>query len=641
MFQSFRSNCELKELLVGSIYIFVAMNALLAAPADELVELANRDQPFQHPYLFFASEDVPLLRERIKHPKLAKMWQTVQRRALEPKQGKRQANDMLCAGLAYNITGDRKYAEPAIANVIKLAQSPAPWHDAKYGLKYTDLNAVIKALPIVYAYDILYNAMTPAERETCVDALQEKLFPPYMKALAVYDPERRRFTDTNGHSDWWTNAYFNWNTWINGDVGLAALATLKEIPEAERVLELAQASIAFTYFDYQDGADREDGGHDEGPMYWGTHVSHSVVFHAALERIRGNDNGFFAFPGVRRTMQYGIDFTAPDGTWVNFSDCNNRLVLDPPSGLYFLAARCGRPEFVRHLDDNAAPWYPMPLALLWRPLIEAPRPEPRPRARWYRDVHWALLTTDKAFVPFKAGDLSANHGQWDDNHLLFWYDGERMLNDPGYGKRATADHNTLLVNGKGQVRGKGTRHFGKNSTAFAEILNCGTFGEDSYLVSEAASCYGGALERFQRHLLLVDNGDFLICFDDVVAKNPAAFQVNWHSELDMTALRPNAAKIQGKENGLHLIAVSDSECVTDVSDSTFDHCFGIHSKPTRQTWRLFTVLSPRPEVQVRADFSDRRADIYVSGRAFTFTSRAGQGYRYSGGPVTEAERVVE
>ena len=85
-----------------------------------------------------------------------------------------------------------------------------------------------------------------------------------------------------------------------------------------------------------------------------------------------------------------------------------------------------------------------------------------------------------------------------------------MLNDPGYGRIETADHNTLLVNGRGQSLneppfpwGTRPRSFGRHSNSVAEILRCGSIGKDGYLVCEAKTCYAGMLERYQRH---VDSG---------------------------------------------------------------------------------------------------------------------------------------
>ncbi len=90
---------------------------------------------------------------------------------------------------------------------------------------------------------------------------------------------------------------------------------------------MARESIRYMHPEFNQG-DVEDGGWDEGPMYLQTALVHAVHFYAALERVMGTDDGFFELPGVRKAMDYFGDFTAPDGTWVNFSDIDARLTRD-------------------------------------------------------------------------------------------------------------------------------------------------------------------------------------------------------------------------------------------------------------------------------------------------------------------------
>ena len=51
----------------------------------------------------------------------------------------------------------------------------------------------------------------------------------------------------------------------------------------------------------------------------------AVRFYAALEHVQGADDGFFELPGVQKTLDFGLDFTAPDGNWVSFADCASRM----------------------------------------------------------------------------------------------------------------------------------------------------------------------------------------------------------------------------------------------------------------------------------------------------------------------------
>ncbi len=143
-----------------------------------------------------------------------------------------------------------------------------------------------RALAVAYGYDLLYDAMTDGQRAQCREALRKNVFAPYMEAHALYNPELRAFTDHEGHWEWWTTCYFNWNSWVNGGIGLAALAMLDEVPEAPKVVEMARASLKCVTPEWDQG-DIEDGGWDEGPMYWGA----AALARGALLRRAGTRAG--------------------------------------------------------------------------------------------------------------------------------------------------------------------------------------------------------------------------------------------------------------------------------------------------------------------------------------------------------------
>ena len=428
---------------IGLFVLFLAL--FVACPLR--TQAAEPAPARQHPYLFFTKADIPKLKERVASPEMAQIWQRVQATALGGGQGG-ATSSVMCAGLAYNLTGDRRFADAGIATVMNNTSPGWAWIRPTDEIWYCDLGMATRALSVAYGYDMLYDVMTEAQRAQCREQVRANVFAPYLEAHALYDTQMRAFTDHEGHWDWWTTCYFNWNAWVNGDIGLLGLAMLDDTPEGAKVVEMARASLKCMHDELNQG-DVEDGGCDEGPMYWGV-VGAAVRFYAALEHVLDTDDGFFELPGTKKTMQYAIDFTAPDGKWANFSDCPDRLVLDPPTELYFLAARYNNPQYMRHLDDNSADWHARPFAILWRPLIPTPPADPRRPVSLYGDVEWAVLNSGSLYLPFKGGDLAANHGQWDANHMMLWVNGERMLNDPGYGNLATADHNTLLVDGEGQ-----------------------------------------------------------------------------------------------------------------------------------------------------------------------------------------------
>ena len=497
-----------------------------------------------------------------------------------------------------------------------------------------------RALSVAYGYDLLYDALTDEQRAQCREALSTHVFAPFLEAHAVYDPERKLFTDHEGHWEWWTTCYFNWNAWVNGDIGVAGLATLDEVPDAPKVVEMARESLKCMMPEWDQG-DVEDGGWDEGPMYWGAAVGNAVRFYAALQHVEHTDDGYFELPGVRKTMQFAIDFCAPDGKWVNFADCPDRLIIDPPSELYYLADQCKNLQFMRHIDDNSAANHPLPFAILYRPDVPTPPADPRPPVRLYRDIDWAVLYTHNIYLPFKGGDLAANHGQNDANSLLLWVNGKRMLNDPGYGVRESVEHNCLLVNGQGQHLnqepfpfGTRPRSFGKHSNSVAHILQCGKAGPDLYLVSDASSCYAGLVDRYQRHVVLADGG-YVVVFDEVSAPKPSTFTVNWHMIWPTDTTGVGQALMTAEGQKLTVVAKADRPAITTVGAVDYDGAISIDSNGESKDWRLFTVLAPGDAPKVEASFTADRASIKVNDAEHVFERKADGSYRYV--PATPAE----
>ncbi len=91
--------------------------------------------PREHPYLFFTKQDIPAIRERLKDPEIARMFARVRAVALDPPREPRQGNNVLCGGLAYALTGDRAYAEPALRTIDRLVKDPRSWRAHGNGLK--------------------------------------------------------------------------------------------------------------------------------------------------------------------------------------------------------------------------------------------------------------------------------------------------------------------------------------------------------------------------------------------------------------------------------------------------------------------------------------------------------------------------
>ena len=130
-------------------------------------------------------------------------------------------------------------------------------------------------------------------------------------------------------------------------------------------------------------------------------------------------------------------------------------------------------------------------------------------------------------------DLGAGHIHPDINHITLFAGGEFLLRDDGYaGRKDTAQHNTLLVGGQGQVGagGEWTRypHYPLPEPQSALSLRHSDAAMD-YVLGEGAAAYSPAtgLRRFDRHVVFI-RPDILVVVDELEAAGPAEFALLWH-----------------------------------------------------------------------------------------------------------------
>ncbi|MCW8131949.1 MAG: heparinase II/III family protein [Planctomycetota bacterium] len=578
----------------------------------------------EHPRLWFDKSDLPALQQKVKDPSMQALWTKVQEAALRPPKDF-DIRGVEAAGMAYNITGDAKFARPAIQTLMRLAKD-ASWPTRKGTgggqIKWCGLETGTNCKVLGAGYDLLYQAMTDDERRTIREALVQRVWPKY---LAAFEKESRGHpVDADGHYEWWTDTYCNWAAWLTGGVGVSALALYDEEPLAKEVLE--KVNKGFAAFRAAYNQKPEDGGCDEGPMYWGTSFSHSVFFHAALERVTGNDQGFFKSVGVACAPHFVADYTAPDGRLVAFGDCSFITPSFVPAELFLVANRCHQPGAAWYADTYRPSWYEQSFGILWRNAGPTPPPPAQGDVRWYRDVEYALFRTPNLYVPFKGGDLGANHVQYDAGTFLVYAGSDRLLADPGYGKVETAMHNTLLVDGKGQRRLEGFR--GTDPTAAtAKIELCTKAGPDRYLACDVSPCYAEPLKRFRRHLVVTDE-DYVILFDELAATKPVTFSLLLQSDKKMAAESGfhEGAQIESGAAKAFVTVLAEGGSRNSVGKSAAGTGLTAANAAPRTDWRAFTILAARAASApaVKAEFAAGKATLTVAGQAFVFEERSGK-----------------
>src|SRR5688572_5321449 len=206
--------------------MFFTVVALPAVGKVEPAEIARRLEqiPATHPRLYLSGGGEAALRDQISaDPVMAKVFANVLREAdrqlpTKPVErvliGRRLLDKsrtalsrVLHLGLAWRLTGERKYFDRARAELVAVAQF-ADWNPKHF----LDVAEMTTAVGI--GYDWLFSECDEATRTLLRDAIVEKGLKP---SLTV---------------DSWTRATNNWNQVCNGGIAVGALA----VAESERAL---------------------------------------------------------------------------------------------------------------------------------------------------------------------------------------------------------------------------------------------------------------------------------------------------------------------------------------------------------------------------------------------------------------------
>ena len=217
----------------------------------------------QHPYLFFSNADAERFREKIKTDPAAReryenAVEKTEEYLAEPFVTWEEANggvsqhasfgllngqaNRFCGslGLRYVLEGDARCAEKLKALLFHftsferwyamsyVVRKPVPWH--------SDLNSTGTALAMARIFDLIYDAMTPAERRQAARGIFEKGVKPAFDDW-VTPATRMHALDSMGHN-WWAVCI--------AEPATALLAIREELPgtDADAMLDLADRALA-------------------------------------------------------------------------------------------------------------------------------------------------------------------------------------------------------------------------------------------------------------------------------------------------------------------------------------------------------------------------------------------------------------
>lgn len=491
----------------------------------------------QHPRLFFTSDRIADLRERVKtEPETAEALAKI---LADPKSIRELS-------LAYRMTGERHFAEQARAAIGRLQWGDSmlmrrdpPWNSG-LGTAHSCFESAI-------AYDSIHDMLTPEERKSIASRIVDRGILPSLNDW-VLGGQRIHALDSMGHN-WWSACVFG--------AGMAALAVMDEEPRAEEWLKrISDGSVEWLDFggsllDNKPPLFDRGGAFYEDVNYASFAVSQYLYFQLAW------NNALVAptlpeIPIVDKFGDYFINVSYPNSGHLltfDFGDGGRTAnVIEPIHMLWANGYR--KPRHLWLLNEARATgqrpgrhnW--SPFGLVFGPgekeLASGPAVPDLPLSALYRDIGWASLRSswerDATLLGVKSG-YTWNHSHADAGSFILFHRGEYLLIDSGkcnYGRpeydgyyRQSQAHNVVLFNGEAQ-NPEDTYFGSKFPGTLSHLMEAGDL---KYLLADATGPTSHRFIRNYRHFLWV--GNVILIIDDLKTFETGQFE--WLLHVDGTA----------------------------------------------------------------------------------------------------------
>lgn len=494
----------------------------------------------EHPHLYFTSGDLPALRAQASGAKSfqferLKRWGEINLEK-EPA-GEIGTSERLhettfsyitCFGFLYQITGEGKYLDAGKRWLEALLATPT----ASGG----NYHIGIFAASLAHGYDFFYQGLEPDFRNKLKTKLIEVL------------QEARYGADHH----WWGGVYTHHDSWIPvAGMGIAALCLEGEYEQADTLVGFAvgELSRAISLLG-------EHGYWGEGVADWVYCLAPTLMFFDCLVRSGGPD--FYQHPWMKATARVRLQHWLPDdsymfigdsyrsGRYGNLGSVSAHVLMClaaryQDSHAQWLALRDARVDSGGPADTSFETPYAFSdmrqLAarevhgLAWQFFWYDPDLEPEPpdtlpkdvfyinwdsgvmRAGWGRSdpvlfFAGGHMLGDLATAAWQGGNRKLSgglaHTHQNAGSIYLWADGRFVLAPPAYGGRDGRFHNTVMVDGHGQL-------FQPDYRPDSVVFDSGN--DWAFVRADLTSCYPEqlGLDRFERQVVYLKPRTIILC----------------------------------------------------------------------------------------------------------------------------------
>ena len=446
-------------------------------------------------------------------------------------------------GLAYRWTGEQKYAEKAVENLLTVCAFE-DWNPSHF------LDTAEMSHAVGLGYDWLYSYLDVETREKIRAGLVKNGFEP---ALSAYK------------RSWWSKSEHNWNQVCNGGMIIGALAIAESEPRyAEQIIILAIESLPRALKSYG-----PDGAWMEGPGYWSYATRYTAYGLAALQTALGTDFGLLQIEGLAESGNFPIYTSGPRGLYLNFADSGEKSSRRPMPCMFWLAQAFRNPLFAESEHAEIAKRDASAQHVVWYVPSPVTMPAAKDLDRYFRGpVEIAVFRSawddpQALFVGVKAGYNQVNHGHLDLGNFELDALGVRWVRDlgsenynlPGYwdGRRGgrrwsyyrlnSRSHSVPLLDGEDQ-----------DPLATSKFTKFETERSSAFVLVDLTSAYKKSANKVTRGVAMAENRRAVLVQDEFDIENSC--ELVWAMTTD--------AKIDIKEKDTAVLTLAGRKLIARI-----------------------------------------------------------------------------
>lgn len=332
--------------------------------------------------------------------------------------GENLQDRMYALGMAYQITGEQKYADRAYIELENVCCNFYDWNPTH------TLDMATHGMGVAIGYDWMYEAFTPEQRKKIEEGVYDN---GYYEAVALYQNEITAMRDVI--------VDHNWNTVINGGYIALTLAFADAYPDISFML--LENSIR-TWSEMLNGF-APIGAWHEGPDYWRYLMGYFTKAMGSLETALNTDLRISTVEGLSLSGEYMIHMNGEEGIFT-YGDGAAKEIYG--SSLIWCGRQFNKPGLtyavlaktkgaVGRISEVASSvlWYDPDLEYTETTLpLDMDFPESE-----VATMHRSHIEENSAFVAFHTGYNKAPHGHLDTGSFIFESDGVRWITELGKG----------------------------------------------------------------------------------------------------------------------------------------------------------------------------------------------------------------